>query len=271
MPGYAAEAFTQAVDVVESLHELTIALLIYTAQGSAIGRSKLFDTIQHTGLGLVFLADFALGYTAIKHLVQVVRIGVHEDGLSRTAGRELRNRGLDRHALHGVHADAEMRQQRLRQDLAQFIIDRRCSRRRTVTTAIAAQRAEEGAVVRIGVHAVQTVNYVQTLLVRLQSLYGFGQFRLSKGTTVFHARGNSRRRIEPLVLHEENDALGRATTSRPRRLSHAGQHRGPSKRCCGNSLKHFSSIDHSPFQIRHNYTFRCLDSRICSVNPKQAL
>ena len=86
---------------------------------------------------------------------------MHEDRLPGAAGRQRRNRGLGRHVLNRVHADAQMRQQRLRQHLAQFIIDRRCTGRHAVTTAIAAERAEEGAVGRAGVDAVQPVDDVQ--------------------------------------------------------------------------------------------------------------
>ena len=102
---------------------------------------------------------------------------MHEDRLPGAAGRQRRNRGLGRHVLNGVHADAQMRQQRLRQDLAQFIIDGRSTGRHTVTTAIAAERAEEGAMRRAGVHAVQAVDDMQSFLVmvRVHSI-GSGSF-----------------------------------------------------------------------------------------------
>lgn len=51
-------------------------------------------------------------------LIQMIRIRMLEDRLPGTAGRQRRKRGRGRHVLDRVHADAQMRQQRLRQDFA---------------------------------------------------------------------------------------------------------------------------------------------------------
>ena len=67
-----------------------------------------------------------------------------------------------------------MRQQRLRQGLAEFIIDGGTTGRHTVTAAIPAERTEEGAMRGAGVHAVQAVDDVQSLLVGSSALMGSG-------------------------------------------------------------------------------------------------
>ena len=92
------------------------------------------------------LPDGTRGDPAVQHLVKVIRIGMHEDRLPGATGRQRRDGGLGGHVLYRVHTDTEVGQQHLRQDLAQFIIDGRGARRDPVTTAIAAKRAEEGAV-----------------------------------------------------------------------------------------------------------------------------
>ena len=100
---------------------------------------------------------------------------MHEDRLPGATGRQRRDRGLGGHVLNRVHADTQVGQQRLRQDLAEFIIDGRGARRDPVTTAIAAERAEEGAVRGAGVLAVQAVDDVQAFFVGFQGLNGLRQ------------------------------------------------------------------------------------------------
>ncbi len=113
-------------------------------------------------------SNIAGGDTTEQHLVKVIGIGMHEDRLRGTAGRQRRNGRLGLHVLHRIHTDAQMRQQSLRQYLAQLIIDRRSAGRNSITTSIATQRTKEGAVRRTGVQAMQTVDDVQSFLVRFE-------------------------------------------------------------------------------------------------------
>ncbi len=101
---------------------------------------------------------------------------MHENRPTATAGRQCRNRGLGRHVLNGVHADAQMGQKRLRENLAEFVIDRGTTGRHTVTAAIPAERTEEGALRGTGVYAVQAVDDVQSFLIRFECLDGLGKF-----------------------------------------------------------------------------------------------
>ena len=143
---------------------------------------------------------------------------MHEDRLPRSTGGKIRDRGLGFHVLHRVHADAEMRQQRPGQHLAQFKINRRAAGRRAVAAAVAAECAEESAVARAGVHAVQTIDDVQALFEGLQCGDGFRQFRLRQGAAALHASRDAGRRIKPLILQEKDHPLwptARAPCSRP--------------------------------------------------------
>ena len=133
---------------------------------------------------------------------------MHEDRLARSARRQVRDRGFGLHVLHRVHADAEMRQQRLGKHLAQIIVNRGAAGRHAIAAAVTAERSEERAVRRAGVEAVQTVDDVQTLLEGLKRLDRLRKLRLGQRTAARHARRNAGLRIESLVLQEEDHALG---------------------------------------------------------------
>ena len=72
----------------------------------------------------MLLADFALRNSSVKSLVKMVRIRVHEDRLPSSARRKVRNSWLGLHVLQRIHPDTQMRQQGVRQSLAQLIINR---------------------------------------------------------------------------------------------------------------------------------------------------
>ena len=139
----------------------------------------------------------------------MIRVGVHEDRLPRAAGGQVCDRRLGLHVLDGVHADAQMRQQCLRQSFADFVVDRRCTWWHTVASAIPAQRAEERAVRRAGVGAMQTVDDMQAIFVWLKRTDRLGQRDLGQRSTVLQSLGNACIGMEPLVLHEEHDSLAR--------------------------------------------------------------
>ena len=152
-------------------------------------------------------SNVAGGDAAVQQLIKLVGIRIHEDRLPGAACGQRRNRGLGRHVLQGIHADAQMRQERLWQNFAQFIIDGRGTGRVTVAAAITAERAEKGAVRRTGMQAVQAVDNVQSFFVRLKRLDGFRKLGLRQRTAPFHPVRNASRRIETLVLQKENNPL----------------------------------------------------------------
>ena len=73
-----------------------------------------------------------------------------------------------------------MGQQGLRQRFAQLVIDGRSTRRHTVTTAVTTKRAKESAVRRAGMHAVQTIDDVQSFLKGLKRFNGLGKLGLGQ-------------------------------------------------------------------------------------------
>ena len=245
MIGNCVEAIAQTVDLFESLDVLAITLPVRGRQRLALCSGKLFDLIQHIRLRFVLESNVACGDTTIQHLIKMIRIRMHENRLSGAAGRQRCNRGLGRHVLNGVHADAQMRQKRLRHDLAQFIIDRRCTGRHTVTTTIAAERAKEGAVRGTGVESMQTVDDVQPLLVRFECTDRLGKFCFRKRAAAVHPFWNTGLRIEALVLHEEDHTLWiRVTGGRSEETF--GNERSTK---CGtgggcHSMQHFSTVEH---------------------------
>ena len=107
---------------------------------------------------------------------------MHEDGLPCAAGGQVRDRRLGCHVLHGVHADAQMRQERLRQGIAELIVNGGCTGWHAIAATITTERAEEGTVRWTGMQAVEAVDDVESFLVRLQRFnrlgqLGFGQRR----------------------------------------------------------------------------------------------
>ena len=61
----------------------------------------------------MLIADVALGDATVKKLIEMVGVGVHEDGLARAACREIGNGGLGLHVIERVHPDAEVRKKGL--------------------------------------------------------------------------------------------------------------------------------------------------------------
>ena len=59
----------------------------------------------------------------------------------------------------------------------------------------------------------QTVDDVQTLLVRLKRADRFRQFYLCKRPTLFHPLGDTSLGIKTLILHEKNDTFGGGATA----------------------------------------------------------
>ena len=150
---------------------------------------------------------------------------MHEDRLSCTARRKISHRRLGLHVFHGVHSDAEMRKKSFGENFAQLVVNGRSARRHTVASAISTKSAEERAVRRTGVTAVETVDDVETILERIECLNRLGQRRISEGTII--ANTGCRKAglgIESLVLHEENHPLEAAGSCRHiRRCSCLGQ------------------------------------------------
>ena len=257
MTRHLAKPFAQAVDVAKAAHVLTVALLVCTRQRPALRGGQLLNAIKHARLRFVPLANRPRRNAAEQHLVQVIRIRVHEDWLARATGREIRHRRLGLHVLQRIHANAKMRQQRLRQYLAQRVINRRATRRHTVAAAITTQRTKERTVRRAGVNPMQTVDNVQPLLVRLQRLNRFRQLRLGQRTAALHASRNCRQRIKPLILHEENHPLGGPLL---RSLRHTRQHRsrhGSSRE----ALENITAIEHVFVHVVDNCRVRPHPSR----------
>ena len=195
---------------------MAVALLVSGRQARPLGGGQLLDAIEHAGPGFVLLANVTLGDAAVEHLVEVVRVGVHEDRLARATGRQVGDRGLGLHVLHGIHADAQMGQKRLGKDLAQLVVDRGSAGRHAIASAIAAERAKEGTVRGAGVHAVQTVDDVQAFLEGLQRLDGLGQLGCGQRAAVAHSRRDAGLRVEALILHEEDHAFRTTGTNRSR-------------------------------------------------------
>ena len=154
-----------------------------------------------------------------------------------------------------------MRQKRLRQSFAQFIINGGTTGRHTITATISAECSEERAVRRTRVYAMQTVDDVQSLFVGFQCLDGLRKFGLRQRSAAGHAFRNTGLRIKTLVLHEENNSL------RSRAAGGRCQETFRKKRCteCSAdtgrySLKHVSAIEHdrSFDEIDGQLSYRCL-------------
>ena len=180
MTGHLAQPLAQAVDVAKALHILAVTLLVRARQRTPFGGRQLLNAIEHARLRLVPLANRPLRNAAVQHLIQVVGIRVHENRLARATRREICHGRLGLHVLQRIHADAKMRQQCLRQRLAQRVINGRPTRRHAVAAAVPAQRTKERTMRRAGVHTVQTVNDVQPFLVRLQRLDRLRQLHLGQ-------------------------------------------------------------------------------------------
>ena len=101
-----------------------------------------------------------------------------------------------------------MGQQRLRQNLTEFVVDGGTAWGYAVAPAIAPESPEEGTVIGAGMESVQTVDNVKAFLERLQCLDRFRQFGLCQGSAVDHALGDAGLRVESLVLHEEDHSFG---------------------------------------------------------------
>ena len=174
MIGYRVQPIAKTVDVLESLDVLAVTLLVGGREFAALGRGQFFDLAQHIRSRFVLASNVARRNPAIQHLVQLIGIRIHENRLPGTTGRQGRQRGLGRHVLNRVHADAKMRQQCLGQYLADFIVDGRSTRWHTITTAVATQGTKESTVRGTGMRTVQTVNDVQPVLKRFQCLNRLG-------------------------------------------------------------------------------------------------
>ena len=105
--------------------------------------------------------------------------------------------------------------------------------------------------------AMQPVDNVQTFLVGFQRADGFRKFGFRQRAATPHPFWNAGRRIKALVLHKEDNSLGRA------RCRRCVCHRGSlqvardktgakrSTRTGGNCLQHVSTIDHC-LSLREN-------------------
>ena len=182
----------------------------------------------------MLLTNLSLRYSAIEHLVKMVRVGMHENGLTCSAGRKIRYGGLRSHVPKRIHSDAEMGQEGLGQSFAEGVIDRGTARWDPITSAISSQCSKKGAVRGAGMQSMQPIDNMQALLVGLQRLDGLWQYSLGQGTTVFHACRNTGHRIKPLVLKKEDHSFRAPLASTS--LRKAGEERGPSS-CCGHSLQ----------------------------------
>ena len=120
-------------------------------------------------------ADVALGNSTVKHLVEMIGIGVHEYRTSCSARRKIGNGWLALHVFEGVHPDAEMGQKSFGEHLAQFIIDRRSAGRNSITATVTSQGSEKSTVRRASVNAMQAVDNMQSLFKRLKSFDRLGQ------------------------------------------------------------------------------------------------
>ena len=94
--------------------------------------------------------------------------------------------------------------------------------------------------------AVQAVDDVQSLLIRLKCLDGLRKPGLRQRAAAGHAFRNAGRRVEALVLHEEDDPPGHARTGGGC-LCEAGRNSGTngSTDAGCHSLKHVSATEHS--------------------------
>ena len=144
--------------------------------------------------------DVPLRDAAVEHLVEVIGIGVHEDGLTRAAGGEIRHGGFRGHVFQRVHADAQVRQERFRQNLAQLIVDGGGDRRRAIVAAITTECSKESTVRGTRVQAVQTIDDVEPLFKRLQRCDRLWQFGLSQRAAVLHARRDAGAGFKALVF-----------------------------------------------------------------------
>lgn len=208
MIGDVSQAFTEPVHVVETLGELLVALLVGNGEVGAFIYSELFDTLEHGGAGFVLVTNVALGNAAVEELIEVVRVGVHEDGLARAACREIGDGGLSLHVVERVHPDAEVGEEGFREVLTEFVVDGGGAGRNAVAAAIPTECSEEGAVGRAGVLAVKTVDDVELFLEGLKGGDGVGENGFGEGTAIDHVGGDAGLGVESLVLHEEDHALG---------------------------------------------------------------
>ena len=97
---------------------------------------------------------------------------MHEDRLPRAACGKRSDRWLALHVFDRVHPDAEMRKQRLRQNVTEFVIDRGSTGRDTVASSIATKCAKKCTMGRTGVATMQSAYYVQAILVWLERTNG---------------------------------------------------------------------------------------------------
>ena len=208
MIGDLSEAFAEPVHVVKALCKLVVALLVGEGEVRSFGARELFDPIEHHGLGFVLIADVALGDAAVEKLIEMVGVGVHEDGLACAACREVGDGGLGLHVVEGVHPDTKVGEERLGEVLTEFVVDGGGAGWDAVTAAIAAESSEEGAVGGAGVGAVEAVDDVELFFEGLEGGDGVGEDGFGEEAAVDHVGGDAGLGIEALVLEKEDNALG---------------------------------------------------------------
>ena len=90
---------------------------------------------------------------------------------------------------------------------AQLVIDGSGTGRNSITPTIATEGAEEGAVSRAGVGAVETVDDVELFFEGLKSGNGVGENGFGKRAAINHVGGDAGLRIEALILEEKDNAF----------------------------------------------------------------
>lgn len=224
-----SKAFPQSVDVVESLDILAVALLVRAGQVSTLGGGQLFDPIKHARSGLMLLPNLSLGNAPVEHLKEVVRVGVHENGLTSSASGEVGDRGFGGHVLHGIHPDAKVGKKRFGKNSTQFVVDGRAAGRNSIAASVSAEGSEKCTVRRTRVNTMETRNDIDVFLERFQGTNWVGQFHVGQRPGFLHSLRDAGCGVETLVLEEENDPF-RAAGTNGGGLSDSGEH-GRSKGC----------------------------------------
>ena len=137
---------TKSVDVIESLDVLAKSLFIRSRECLTSGRCHFLNPVEHAGPRFMLAANVPLRDPSVEHLIEVVRVRVHENGLSRAAGRKVRDGGFAFHVLHRIHPNTKVGKKCLGKHLAQLVIDRRCAGPHAVAAAVATECPEEGTV-----------------------------------------------------------------------------------------------------------------------------
>ena len=154
----------------------------------------------------MLLANFTLRNTPVEHFVQMVRIRVHEDRLTGAAGERLATVGLA--LMFSIESIPRTNGEGVFREEPCSIHSRWWNRSRDPISPPSAQGSEEGTVRRTGMHSVQSVDDVHTLLEWPKASMGSGNFALAKDPLFFMPAGMAVAGSKPWFCMKKITRLG---------------------------------------------------------------